>query len=170
MSELRIFNRQKTRRINTLLLRRIALHLLAEWPGLESHELGIHLVEPREMTRVNKQFLGHEGSTDVITFDNAEQATPGAMAGELYICIGDAVSQAREFGTTWQSELARYVAHGLLHLRGYDDLTPEPRRVMKREENRQVRDLAARFDLSQLEKPRANSPPGTKPSAHGPQP
>lgn len=167
MSELRIFNRQKTRRINTPLLRKITLRLLAEWPGLTTCELGIHLVEPGEMARVNQQFLGHEGSTDVITFDNSETATPDTMSGELFICIQDAIDQAKFFQTTWQSELARYVAHGLLHLRGFDDLKPELRRVMKREENRLVLALEPAFDLTQLERPAAVAAAGKTPSARG---
>jgi probable rRNA maturation factor len=60
------------------------------------------------------------------------------------------VKQAREFSTTWQEEVARYIVHGVLHLRGYDDLVPEKRKVMKREENRLVRRLQATFDLSRI--------------------
>jgi probable rRNA maturation factor len=120
------------------------------------------------MARVNWQFLQHEGSTDVITFDYADAdararnaasaqrehcldlaATP--LHGEAFICVADAVKQAREFKTTWQSEVIRYAVHAVLHLRGYDDLQPAKRRVMKREENRLVRELAASFDFSQLE-------------------
>ena len=104
-------------------------------------ELGIHLVSAREMARVNWQFLRHEGSTDVITFDHGSTATH--LHGELFISIEDAESQAGEFGTDWNTELARYVIHGLLHLHGHDDLTPEPRRVMKRLEGRLVRQEAA---------------------------
>ena len=60
------------------------------------------------------------------------------------------MAQAKEFKSSWQSELVRYVVHGVLHLLGYDDLKPELRRKMKREENRLVRLLAKRFSLAQL--------------------
>ena len=73
----------------------------------------------------------------------------GQSRDYAYFCLDEAVKQAREFRTTWQSELARYVVHGVLHLRGYDDLAPAPRRRMKREENRLVRKLALHFGLSQ---------------------
>ena len=73
------------------------------------------------------------------------------LNGEAFICVADAVKQAREFKTSWQSEVVRYAVHAVLHLRGYDDLQPARRRVMKREENRLVRELAAAFDLDQLE-------------------
>ena len=93
------------------------------------------------MTRLNQQFLQHEGSTDIITFDHG--STPERLFGEMFICVAEAERQAKAFGTTWQAELRRYVIHGILHLRGYDDLEPAKRRVMKREENRLVRKLVA---------------------------
>jgi probable rRNA maturation factor len=115
-------------------------------------ELCIHLVEADEMAELNGQFLGHEGSTDVITFDydalecaDSPALLPGgtcpagsttsrrtksgdksphsrAAAGEIFISVPDAIAHARDFKTSWQSEVIRYVIHGLLHLSGYDDL------------------------------------------------
>ena len=122
---------------------------------IERAELGIRLVGAREMARVNWQFLQHEGSTDVITFDHSEAASQAPEAalqlhGELVICVDDAVEQAKEFQTNWQSEVVRYVVHGVLHLRGYDDLRPELRRKMKREENRLVRALSKKFPVAKL--------------------
>ena len=162
---LSLLNRQRVRRIDTRLLRQITLHLLDTELGVESFELAIHLVGAEEMAKVNWDFLQHEGSTDVITFDHSDVVAAdvrrlsnkkgGAVAqkslhGELFICIDDAVKQAREFRTTWIQELTRYVVHGVLHLRGYDDLKPVARRVMKREENRLVRLVAKEFSLSKL--------------------
>src|SRR5687767_4645677 len=139
-NELQLRNRQKTRTINTKLLRTVTRALLAEELALKSYQLGIHLVEPEEMARVNWDYLQHEGSTDVITFDHRSDLPAGDSApelyGELYICVADALKQAKEFKQHWTEELARYVVHGVLHLRGYDDLDPAKRRVMKREENR----------------------------------
>ena len=72
------------------------------------------------------------------------------MHGDIFVCLDDAVAQARQFRTTWQSELVRYVIHGLLHLRGYDDRHPAARRKMKREENRRLREITRRFPLAQI--------------------
>jgi len=148
-----IGNRQRTVAIETPQLRRLARSLLEEIPGLENYELGLHLVGAVEMARINQQFLNHSGSTDVITFDHSEpavHATASSLHGEIFICLDDALAHARRFGTIWQSELTRYVIHGILHLRGYDDLSPELRRKMKREENRLLKGLTDRFDLSKL--------------------
>ena len=147
-----IANRQRTRKANPRLLKQIVRALLAELKVPEA-ELGINLVAEEEMALVNETFLRHEGSTDVITFDhsNLESGIRNPeLHGELFICVDDAVMQAKKFGTSWQSEIVRYVVHGVLHLLGHDDLKPERRRAMKREENRLVRRLAGRFSLAQL--------------------
>ena len=67
-----------------------------------------------------------------------------------FICVDEAVFQARKFGTSWQSETVRYVVHGVLHLLGHDDLRAAARCKMKREENRLLRELSRRFSLAQL--------------------
>ncbi len=72
-------------------------------------------------------------------------AEAGDLRGELFISVDDAVRQARDFGTSPGAELLRYLVHGVLHLRGYDDRVPAERRVMKRAEDRLVRRLAERF-------------------------
>ena len=141
---LAVTNRQRTRRVDTQALRALAVAVLGDL-DLDA-EVGIHLVSAREMAEVNWDFLRHEGSTDVITFDHG--STAERLHGELFISVADAVAQAEEFGTTWDEELARYVIHGLLHLRGYDDLEPAQRRVMKRLENRLVRKFAEKHPLA----------------------
>jgi len=161
-----IANRQRTKRINARGLKQIVFALLGELQ-IERAELGIRLVGAMEMARVNWQFLRHEGSTDVITFDHRSAGGSPAnsfdplnssvisrpsslqLHGELFICVDDAVAQAGEFQTTWQSEVVRYAVHGVLHLLGHDDLQPALRRKMKREENRLVRRLERRFKLAQ---------------------
>ena len=152
-----VANRQRVKKINSRLLKQIIGELFAELKITEA-ELGINLVAAREMALVNETFLQHVGSTDVITFDHtekrkAESGKREKLHGELFICVDDAIAQAKEFKTSWQSEVVRYTVHGVLHLLGYDDLKPQLRRVMKREENRLVRLLAKRFSLAQLSRP-----------------
>lgn len=150
MNELRIFNRQKTRAISLPLLRRITTRFVEQVTPREGYELGIHLVAAPEMAKINQQYLQHEGSTDVITFNYREGKKTGPLLGEIFICVDDAIKQAEEFRTTWQSEVVRYVVHGVLHLLGYDDLKPDLRREMKREENRFVNSLSREFDLGTI--------------------
>ena len=157
VSQLHIANRQRTKKINVRLLKQIIGELFRELNITEA-ELGITLVGAKKMAQVNRDFLRHEGSTDVITFDHSEtrkleSGKRKILHGELFICVTDAIQQAKKFNTSWQSEVVRYVVHGVLHLLGYDDLKPHLRRAMKREENRLVRRLERRFALAQLSRP-----------------
>ncbi|TSA40747.1 MAG: rRNA maturation RNase YbeY [Verrucomicrobiales bacterium] len=145
-----LLNRQRVRKLDSRRLRRITLALLGELRVVEA-ELGVTFVPDEEMTLVNETFLQHEGSTDVITFDHSAtqdsrrkstETERNALHGELFICVDEAVRQAKRFRTTWQAELARYIVHGVLHLLGHDDHGVADRRKMKREENRLVRKLA----------------------------
>lgn len=146
---LTLSNRQRTHKINLPWLRELATVLLAELGGPEA-TLEVNLVSPAQMARVNQDFLQHEGPTDVITFDYGTGGQDAPLHGELFICPAVAVTQAAEFGTDWRSELVRYLIHGLLHLRGYDDQEPAARRKMKQAEGRWLRGIGRRFALSKL--------------------
>jgi probable rRNA maturation factor len=169
-----ILNRQRARKINRRRLKKNAAALLAKLE-IEKAELSICLVAAPEMTRLNETFLKHKGSTDVIAFDYSDK-TVGAdirrilnikpatqkprgtrcvishknIHGEIFICVDEAILQARKFGTSWQSEVIRYLVHGVLHLVGFDDSGAGARRKMKLEENRRLRELSRRFPLSKL--------------------
>lgn len=160
-----IANRQRVRAVDSHLLRRIVKTLLSELLQIGHADLGIHLVAAPEIIRLNETFLHHAGSTDVITFDYADHATrmdsealrstqhASSLYGEIFICMDEAVSQARRFRTRWQSELVRYIVHGLLHLLGLDDRRAATRRKMKREESRLLRGLSLRFPINKLALP-----------------
>ncbi len=154
MNEVCLRNRQRTRPVDLRLLRRIALRLLREHLRAADFELCLHLVAAPEMARINEQFLGHQGSTDVLTFNYSDSDTqnPGrqALRGELFLCLDAAVAQARRFRTTWQSELVRYLVHGVLHLLGHDDTRVADRRKMKWAEDRLLRRLTEQFPLRKL--------------------
>ena len=165
--EVVVINRQRTRKIDLRLLKRMAEALLADL-GIESAELGVHLVGTPEIIRLNRKFLRHQGSTDVITFDYANAGGQRFVTaqkawatttrcqplhGDIFICVDEATRAARRFRTTSQSEIVRYLVHGVLHLRGHDDSQPGVRRKMKREEDRRVRVLSRRFSLAQLAGP-----------------
>jgi probable rRNA maturation factor len=142
------------RKINRRLLKQITAALLADLK-IEKADVGIHLVAAPEMTLLNEKFLRHADSTDVITFDYSapRRQMPDArrqLHSEIFACMDEAVLQARKFGTSWQSEVVRYIIHGVLHLLGFDDSSAVARRKMKREENRRLRELSRRFALSKL--------------------
>jgi len=151
-------NRQQSRTVNLRFLRRMTMALVEELSPIESFDLGVYLVGSVEMTRLNESFLRHQGSTDVITFDYSETSTntsrrsnpPIVLHGETFVCVDEAIRQARKFKTTWQSEVTRYLVHGLLHLQGHDDVQPAARRKMKLKENQLLRKLARQLDLAKI--------------------
>jgi probable rRNA maturation factor len=116
------------------------------------------LVAPSEITRLNERYLRHRGPTDVITFNYAEEEAPASgpfsFHGEIFICLEEALVQSRRYRTTWPAELVRYLVHGALHLCGYDDSKPAPRKRMKRAEDRLLREISRHYSLRQLAGPR----------------
>ncbi|HTR42373.1 MAG TPA: rRNA maturation RNase YbeY [Pseudomonadales bacterium] len=147
-----ISNRQRTRKLNLQLLKEIIAAALEELE-IKQAELGIVLTGPKEMASINEDFLGHEGPTDVITFDyqcSESGIQNPEMHGEVFVCVEVAEKQAKEFKTSRQSEVVRYIVHGILHLMGHDDMQPAARKKMKREEGRLVRKLSRSFALSKL--------------------
>jgi probable rRNA maturation factor len=162
-----IANRQRVKKIDTRLLKKTVAALLTELK-FENVGLEIVLVGAKEMAALNWEFLGHEGSTDVITFNYgspvgrnhqragkskarlAKTLAPSNLSGEIFVCVDDAILQAKKFKANWQSEIVRYIVHGILHLLGHDDLRADARREMKREEDRLVCELSRRFALSKL--------------------
>ena len=155
---LTICNRQRAFRVDSRRLREITQALLEQLCPEQPFNLGICLIAAAEMTRLNETFLKHRGATDVLAFDyqasagetSARRTACSPLHGEIFVCLEVAAAQARRFRTTWPSELARYVTHGLLHLRGFDDLRPAQRRRMKREEARLLKQLSRRFELEKL--------------------
>jgi rRNA maturation RNase YbeY len=133
--------------MNLSLLQEMTLALARALFPNRSHEVGVYFIGRKKMAALNKKYVGHEGPTDVITFDYSEGKS---MHGEIFVCPDVALAQAKEFGTTPQMELVRYLVHGLLHLRGYDDRTPTKRAKMKRAEDKWVRWAAARFPCEKV--------------------
>ncbi len=148
--ELSLRNRQRTRAIDLRRLRGILRDLLSDILSVGEFDLTVHLVDAPAMTRLNETHLQHQGSTDVITFDYSDAGPFKLLVGDIFVCVDEALIQARRFRTNWQAELIRYLIHGLLHLLGHDDLRPAARRRMKREEARLLKETARRFCLSKL--------------------
>ena len=84
--------------------------------------ISVAFVSKARMARMNREFLGHRGATDVITFEmRAARATPrgGAVIGDIYIAPDVARANARERNIGVREELIRLVIHGTLHVLGY---------------------------------------------------
>ena len=81
---------------------------------------------------VNMRYLQHDYFTDIITFDYCEG---NVLSGDLFISIDTVRENAAEYGAEFDEELHRVIVHGLLHLIGYDDRTPEEEQEIHRKED-----------------------------------
>lgn len=88
--------------------------------------------DERELA-VNREFLGHDYYTDVITFD---YSTAQTLNGDIFISLDTVRSNAEMVGATFEQELMRIVIHGVLHLTGQGDKTPETKAEMTMKEER----------------------------------
>lgn len=104
---------------------------------LRRAEIGVVAIDTRFCRRMNRAYLSHDYSTDVISFPLGTGEGKG-LEGEIYINLDKAREQARTYGVTVAQEIARLVVHGTLHLAGYDDRRREEARRMRERENRYV--------------------------------
>lgn len=86
--------------------------------------------DEREL-EVNRQFLGHDYYTDVITFDYTSGKT---LNGDIFISLETVRSNAEMMGVSFDAELLRILIHGVLHLTGQGDKTPETKAQMTAKE------------------------------------
>lgn len=94
-------------------------------------------VKAQRMREINRQYLGRDYLTDIITFRYDEEEEDGeALEGTLYCCAERIHEQAGEYGEPADREFRRVFVHGLLHLAGYGDDTPEDRENMTALEDR----------------------------------
>lgn len=88
--------------------------------------------DEREL-EVNRQFLGHDYYTDVITFD---YSTASTLNGDIFISLETVRSNAEMMGVSFDAELLRIIIHGVLHLTGQGDKTPETKAQMTAKEDK----------------------------------
>jgi len=86
----------------------------------------------KRILEVNNQYLKHDYYTDIITFDYSEGSI---ISGDIFISIDTIKSNSEKFGVSFENELLRILIHGVLHLCGQDDNTPDLRAEMTNKEN-----------------------------------
>lgn len=112
-------------------------------------------VGKRTISRINEEFVGHEGVTDVISFSYDEEASafPGEedVAAEIIVCVDKADEESRKRkNMSFTEELVLYIVHGVLHIAGEDDINPTDRKKMRRREREVMKKLKEEIDFSEL--------------------
>lgn len=130
--------------IDSLAIEKLVLDFL-EFHGVSFDEVGIHFVDTPTICHLHEQFFDDPSPTDCISFPMDDPDDEGyRVLGEVFVCpeTADAYVQSNE-GDTYQ-EITLYVIHGLLHLLGYDDFEEEDQALMRAEEARYLKQVAAK--------------------------
>ena len=101
--------------------------------GKKVGEVGYMFVDDEKILEVNREYLGHDYYTDIITFDYDEG---DVLNGDLVISLDTVRTNAEQFGKSYEEELHRVIIHGILHLCGLNDKGPGEREIMEEAENR----------------------------------
>lgn len=112
---------------------------LAEVAHAEGYTLGdvnyIFCSSERHL-EINKEFLGHDYFTDIITFDYSDRKGKRVISGDIFIDVETVRDNARIYGTRFRDEMRRVVVHGVLHLCGQKDKSERAERQMHRKEDK----------------------------------
>lgn len=116
------------------------LREVAEDRGFEIGELNYIFCSDPYLLAINRQFLGHDYETDIITFDNSEdyllETGRKGVSADIYISVDTVRINGKAYGEGFDREMHRVIVHGLLHLIGYDDCDDWHRSLMRTAENR----------------------------------
>ena len=105
----------------------------ATYDGRKVGNLNYIFCNDDRILEVNKEFLGHDYYTDIITFDYSE---PGKVSGDMFISLETVETNSFKFHTSYDKELMRVIIHGVLHLCGINDKGPGERAVMEAAEEK----------------------------------
>ena len=111
----------------------------AEKHGKKTGEIAFIFCNDDKILEINRQYLQHDYYTDIITFDYSQG---NIISGDIFISLDTVKTNAEQFEVTYEQELHRIIIHGILHLCGQDDKTPESRKTMTAKENEALNDLA----------------------------
>ena len=106
---------------------------VAEAYGMKVGDIAYIFCDDAKILEVNKEYLKHDYYTDIITFDYTED---NVISGDIFISLDTVKSNAEQLECDYQRELHRVIIHGILHLCGIEDKTPDARKVMEAAEDK----------------------------------
>ncbi len=122
-----VVDQQHVARIDRQRLKDVVRATLAA-EGIREAAISIALLDDARIRELNRQYLQHDRPTDVLSFPYRHD--DGVVEGDIAISVETAAREADQRNVPLETELAFYAAHGVLHLVGYDDATPEARQRM----------------------------------------
>ena len=114
--------------------------------GYKAGEINYIFCSSEYHRQMNRDFLGHDYFTDVITFEEREsRVEEGIVAGEVYIDVDTVTDNAPLYNSLPINEMRRVIVHGALHLCGHKDKTPWAEKNMRRMENKYLELLREKY-------------------------
>jgi probable rRNA maturation factor len=107
------------------------------------YELSLVLTDDSDIAVMNKEYLNHEGATNVISFPMQEGEFSGInpqMLGDVVISLDTALKEAEDAGMSMEERLNELLIHGILHLLGYDHEVKEDEAEME-EKSRELKEM-----------------------------
>lgn len=129
---IRYFNNDTCFELESKLTIKKWIKTVIEQNGKRCKDINIIFCSDPYLLEINKQFLGHDYYTDIITFDYCEGKN---ISGELYISVDTVKANAVEYEQSFDTELYRVIIHGILHLLGWDDHSEEDIKEMRKAED-----------------------------------
>lgn len=132
-------NRQRSVAVDGAALRRAALWAMRHEGCPPGSEVSIAVVDDAAMAELNRRYRRRTGTTDVLAFPQEG----GGLLGDVVVSAERAAAQARRYRHALERELRLLVIHGVLHLLGYEDTSPQGARRMRRRQRTLLRSLEA---------------------------
>ena len=108
------------------------IEAVAQGYGKRVGELYYYFCSDEKLLEINRERLGHDFYTDIVTFPLTDCET--VLSSEFCISLDRIKENAMTFGRTYENELHRVIIHGVLHLIGFDDHTEEDEKEMRAKE------------------------------------
>ncbi len=136
---IRFFNEDSPYKLPQKQATRQWLKQQAEAEGFRVGDLNYIFCSDEHVLQVNRDYLQHDYYTDIITFDQSEEED--LIEGDIFISVDRVADNAAQLGVVPVTEMRRVMAHGLLHLCGYGDKSPEEEKTMRGKEDEWLRIL-----------------------------
>ena len=108
---------------------------LIRMEGFRHGDISYIFCSPGRHLEINRTWLGHDYPTDVITFDYSD-LDAGMVSGDIFIDPATVAENAVRYGVTREHEMLRVIAHGALHLCGYNDKTAKQQETIRAKEDK----------------------------------
>ena len=122
------------------------IEAVARGYGKSIGELYYYFCSDERLLEINKQRLGHDFYTDIVTFPLTD--CEAILSSEFCISIDRIKENAETFDRSYESELHRVMIHGVLHLIGFDDHSDEDEKTMREKEEEALKLLFSQMNIS----------------------